>query len=47
MAEVWCFENLDILEKLHLRFNKHLLQLKRSTPNAMLHGELGRSPISI
>ena len=46
-SEVWGFENVDILEKLHLRFSKHLLRLKDSTPNFMVYGELRRYPISI
>jgi len=46
-SEVWGFENLDLLEKLHLRFSKHLLRLKCSTPNFMVYGELGRYPIFV
>ena len=44
-SEVWGFENLDLLEKLHK--GKHLLRLKCSTPNCMVYGELGRYSISI
>jgi hypothetical protein len=35
------------LEKIQLRFCKLLLKLKTSTPNYMIHGELGRFPIEI
>ena len=46
-CEIWGFENLDILERVHLRFCKHILRLKNSTPNFMVYGELGRYPISV
>ena len=32
-SEIWGFENLDLLEYLHLRFCKTILCLKDSTPN--------------
>ena len=46
-CEVWGFSNNDILEKIHLRFCKILLNLKTSTPSYMVYGELGRYPIYI
>ena len=46
-CEVWGFSNNDILEKLHLKFCKILLNLKTSTPSYMVYGELGRYPIYI
>ena len=46
-SEVWGFENLDIIESVHLRFCKHILRLKQSTPNFMVLGELGRYPLSV
>ena len=46
-SEIWGFENLDLLESLHLKFCKHILHLKQSTPNFMVYGELGRCPLSI
>ena len=45
-CEVWGFESLLALEKLHLRFCKILLNLKRSTCNPMVYGETGRYPVS-
>jgi hypothetical protein len=42
---VWGFSNNDILEKIHLKFCKILLNLKTSTPSYMVYGELGRYPI--
>jgi hypothetical protein len=41
------YENIDILEKVHVKFCKLLLNLKTSTPNFMLYGELGRYPLNI
>ena len=40
-CEVWGFSNNDILEKIHLKFCKILLNLKTSTPSYMVYGELG------
>ena len=40
-SEVWGFENMKIVETLHLRFCKYILKLKRSTPSYMVYGELG------
>jgi len=46
-AEIWGFENSAILEKVELQYFKLLLNLRKSTPNYMIYGELGRLPISI
>ena len=46
-SEVWGFENIDVLEKVHLKFCKMLLNLKNSTPNFMIYGELGRYPLQL
>jgi hypothetical protein len=46
-AEVWGFENLDIIEAFHFKFCKTILGLKASTPKVMVYGELGRIPLSI
>jgi hypothetical protein len=46
-CEVWGFSNNDILEKIHLKFCKILLNLKPSTPSYMVYGELGRYHIYI
>ena len=46
-CEIWGFNQSPLLEKLHLKFCKHILHLKSSTPNFMIYGELGRYPISI
>ena len=46
-CEIWGFENLDIIEKIHLKFCKIVLNLKTSTPNFMICGELWRTPLSV
>jgi len=46
-SEIWGFENIDIIERVHLRFCKLILHLKQSTPNFMVYDELGRYPISV
>ena len=46
-CEVWGFNQSPLLERLHLKFCKHILNLKPSTPNYMVYGELGRYPITI
>ena len=46
-CEIWGFSNLDIIERLHLKFCKYILGVNKSTPNFMVYGELGRYPLSI
>ena len=46
-SEVTGFENSDIIERLCTQFYKIILNVKKSTPNCILYGELGRYPISI
>jgi hypothetical protein len=46
-CEVWGFCKNEVLERVHLKFCKILLNLKSSTPNYMVYGELGRYPIDI
>lgn len=46
-CEVWGFENLDILDKFHLKFLRFVLKLRKGTPNMMIYGETGEIPISI
>ena len=46
-CEVWGFENIICLERLHLKFCKYILKVKTSTPDSMVYGELGRYPLSI
>ena len=46
-CEIWGFSNTSLLEKLHLKFCKHILYANNRTPNAMVYGELGRFPLII
>ncbi len=46
-CEVWGFENLDIIERVHTDFLRRITRSKRSTPLYMLYGELGRYPIEL
>ena len=48
-CEIWEFGNNDVLEKVHLKFCKMILNLKTSTLNYMIHvySELGRYPVEI
>ena len=44
-VEVWGFTNIPVIERLHLKFCKMLLCLKKSTPNYMVYAELGIKPL--
>lgn len=46
-AEIWGYGNLDVLERIQLRFLKHILKMKNSTPNNMVYGETGCYPLQI
>ena len=44
-CEVWATERVDIIEKIHLRFCKYVLQVNKSTCSNMVYGELGVAPL--
>ena len=44
-SEVWGYENLKFIEQIHLKYRKRVLQVRNTTPNLMVLGELGRYPI--
>ena len=46
-CEVWGFENISDIERVHLGFCKQILKIRGNTPNFMVYGELGRFPLSI
>ena len=46
-SEIYGFENIHSIEKIHLDFLKSILKLKKSTPNIMVYGEYGRYPLEI
>jgi len=44
-CEVWGFEDISILERLHLKFSKLILKVSKYTPSCMVYNELGRFPL--
>lgn len=44
--EVWGYKNLDIIEKVHFKFLKFILNLKSSTPNCIVYGKTRKNPLS-
>ena len=46
-SEIWGFGNLDIIERVQLKFFKHILNMKKTTPSFMVYGELGQYPLYI
>ena len=39
-CEIWNYTAVEIIESVHLKFCKYLLNVKRSTPNHMIYSEL-------
>ena len=46
-CEVWGFGNIECIEIFYRRFLKYLLKVNSRTPNCMVYGETGRTPLSI
>jgi hypothetical protein len=46
-AEVWGFENCNIIGNFHMQFCRTILKVKKSTPHCVIYGELGRIPLNI
>ena len=46
-CEIWAFGNLDIIERVQLKFLKLILKLKKSTPSYMVYGESGAYPLKV
>jgi hypothetical protein len=46
-CEVWGYENVQVLDKIHLQFCRNILKIRTSTPNFMSYGEIGRVPIDV
>ena len=46
-CELWGFGSIDIIERVQLKFLKHVLKIKRSTPNYIVYGEVGVPPLKI
>ena len=45
-SEVWGFHSGADVERVHLKFLKNLLGVKRSTQNDFIYGEYGSTPLS-
>jgi hypothetical protein len=46
-VEAWGHENTGIIEKLHLRFCRILLNANKNTAKCMIYGELGRTDLNV
>ena len=46
-CEIWGFGNIDVIERVQLKYIKHVLNLKSSTPNYIVYGEVGVYPLKI
>ena len=46
-CEIWGIGNIDIIERVQLKFLKMILNLKKSTPSYMVYGETGSFPLKI
>lgn len=46
-SEVWGFHSACAVEKVHLKYLKHLLCVKNTVPNMFVYGEFGRYPMLI
>jgi hypothetical protein len=46
-SEIWGFECISNIEKIHLQFCKRVASVRSSTPNFMIYGELGRLPLEL
>lgn len=46
-SELWGMGNIEMIERVQLKFYKYIFNLKRSTPSNMIYGELGVLPLYI
>ena len=46
-SEVWGCENVDINNHFYLKYCRSLLDVKHTTPNIMVYGELGIIPLHL
>ena len=46
-CEIWGYGSCALATKLQLRFYKIVFRLRKSTPNAMVFGELGKYPLDV
>ena len=46
-SEIWGYENIEIIERIHVDFLRRIMKCRKSTPKYMLYAELGRYPVEI
>ena len=46
-SEIWGYGNIDSIERVQLKFLKHILKLKRSTTSYFIYCETSCMPLSI
>lgn len=46
-SEVWGYETIDLIERIHTEFLRRITRSRKSTPKYILYAELGRYPIEI
>ena len=46
-CEVWGYKISKDVENVHVTFLKHILNVRKTTCNAMVYGELGKYPVSV
>ena len=46
-SEIWGFQKLDSIEKVHIMACKYFLNVPKRTPNKLVYGELGRYPLFV
>ena len=46
-CEIWGFHKADDIEKVHIKFLKQVLGVRRQTCNLAVYGELGRVPLAV
>ena len=46
-CEIWAVGNIDVIERVQLKFLKMILNLKKSTPSYMVYGETGTFPLRV
>ena len=44
-SEIWSYENIEVIERFHLKFLKQILNVRSTTPSYMVYGETGRYPL--
>lgn len=46
-SEIWGHGNVEMLERIQLKFYKYIFNLKKSTPSYMIYGETGVTPLIV